>query len=277
LEDKYSFSDIEFLISTQAKGSLDFLVPIFKHFYIEEIHILIINQTQKGNELKSEFENIRIINSYETGVAKSRNMALQNATKKIVIFTDDDVDYLPETCKIIIDAHNKYSGAEVILFQAQMSDTELLKPYPKAVQDPITILSILNCGTIEISLKTENISTAVFKFDERFGINGIFSLGDEPLFLMDLKRENKRIIFVNKTIVQHVSLSSISKNSVQDNYFSHGAFYRQIFPKHHYIWLFIKIFFDLKQKKLKLNEASKAINFAKQGRNKLATLTKKTV
>ena len=269
MEGKYSFSDIEFLISTQQKESLDFLEPIFKCYELSKLRLLIINQTLKGRELNSEFANIKVINSYETGVAKSRNLALKNASGKIIIFTDDDVEYLPETCKTIIESHNRFDSAEAILFQAQKSDSKLLKPYPSNIQNPITVLSILNCGTIEITLKTEHINPSEFKFDERFGINGIFGLGDEPLFLMDLKRKAKRIIFVNKTIVQHESLSSISKNSFQKNYFTHGAFYKQIFPKYHFLWLLLKIFFDVKQRKLKLNEISSAWKFAYQGRIRL--------
>lgn len=273
MEDTYRVNDIEFLISTQNQISLDFLNPIFRGYDLTQLFILIVNQTQSDIVLTSELSNIRVINSFETGVAKSRNIALQNSLGKIVIFTDDDVKYFFNTREIIIDAYNDNNAPDAILFQAQKSATQLLKPYAKNLQDPISTFSILNCGTIEVTLKTENINSNLFKFDERFGINGLFELGDEPLFLMNLKRNNKRIIFVNKTIVQHESVTTISKNGKEKNYYALGAFYKQIFPKYHYVWICIKLFFDLKQNKIKVNEIAKLLSLAKKGRKKL-TLTK---
>jgi glycosyltransferase involved in cell wall biosynthesis len=275
LKNTYTVNDLEFLISTQNQVSLDFLIPIFKGYDLTKTPILIINQTQSNVLLRSEFDSIRVINSFETGVAKSRNLALQNALGKIVIFTDDDVEYFENTREIIIDAYNNNAAPDAILFQAQKNSTQLLKPYANKPQDPITTLSILNCGTIEITLKTENIDSSIFKFDERFGNNSFFELGDEPLFLMNLKRNNKRIIFINKTIVQHEGVTTVLRNSKEINYFGLGAFYKQIFPKHHYLWVFVKIFFDVKQGKITVFDILKVLSSAAEGRKKLiATKTK---
>lgn len=275
MKDPYIIADIEFLISTQNKVSLDFLKAIFKGYDLTKTSILIVNQTQPDMLLHSDFYNIRIVNSYEKGVAKSRNLALQNARGKIVVFTDDDVEYFQDTCQIIVDAYNSNNTPDAILFQAQKSNSELLKPYANNVQDPISTMSILNCGTIEITLKTENFDPSRFKFDERFGINAAFELGDEPVFIMDLKRDGKRVLFVNKSIVQHENITTILKNSAEKNYFILGAFYKRIFPKYHKIWIFIKVFFDLKQKKIKVNEVFNLLGCAKEGRNKfISTIAK---
>lgn len=274
MKNPYTINEIEFLISTQNKVSLDFLNSIFKGYDFSEMSILIINQTKLDALLYSEFDTIRVINSFETGVAKSRNLALQNSLGKILIFTDDDVEYFYNTREIIVDAYNNNAAPDAILFQSQISDTQLLKRYARKQQDPISIFSILNCGTIEVTLKKEDIDPAVFRFDERFGNNSYFELGDEPLFLMDLKRSNKRIVFVNKTIVQHVNTTTLSRNSKEKNYFSLGAFYKQIFPRHHHIWIFLKIFFDIKQKNIKISEVNKLLDCAANGREKLKSIIK---
>lgn len=276
MKSPYTINDIEFLISTQNQVSLDFLNPIFKGYDLTAIRILIVNQTKPDALLHSEFDTIRVVNSFETGVAKSRNLALQNSLGKIIIFTDDDVEYFYNTREIIIDAYNQNAAPDAILFQAQISDTQLLKRYAKKIQNPISIFSILNCGTIEITLKREHIDPAVFQFDERFGNNSNFELGDEPLFLMDLKRSNKRIVFVNKTIVQHENTTTLARNSIETNYYSLGAFYKQIFPKYHHIWIFVKIFFDIKQKNIKIGEVVKLLGCAAKGRKKLQSIIKNT-
>lgn len=276
MEENYTIEDIEFLISTQNKDSLDFLNPIFSHQDLNKINVLIINQTSNDHILKSVYENIRVINVFETGVAKSRNLALENAKGKIVVFADDDVNYLPNTLTTIVETYNKHERAAAILFQIQKNNTALFKKYPKNYQDPISNLTMLNCGTIEITLKNSNSEVSRFRFDERFGINAPFAMGDEPLFLMDLKKRGKRVVFVNKTIVEHAHESTGTKSSFE-KYFGLGAFYKQMFPNYHLFWLFLKLLFDLKQNKIALTEIKKALNFAKQGRQKLTELTTKTI
>lgn len=276
MKETYTTTDIEFLIATQHQDSLGFLQAIFHGLDIDKLQILIINQTTADRILKSDLSNIRVINSFETGVAKSRNLALENANGKIIIFTDDDVVYFPDTCSIIMDAYNHYGSPDCILFQAQKNDYVLLKKYPKNIQDPITLLSILNCGTIEITMKNPNLNASNFRFDDRFGINSVFMLGDEPLFLMDLKQNGKRIVFVNQTIVQHEADSTATRIGLEKRYFGLGAFYKQMFPRYHYFWLFLKILFGLKSGVLAPKEVSKALNCARMGRKKLATLPRRS-
>ena len=71
--------DIEFLISTMNRSDFRFLDKIFLHFDLNEIHILIINQTTKDNILKSKKDNIRVFNVYEKGLSRSRNLAIKQA------------------------------------------------------------------------------------------------------------------------------------------------------------------------------------------------------
>ena len=64
------------------RNNFDFLKAMFVNIPIENYHILIINQTTGNNKLESDFENVRVINTTELGLSKSRNMALKQAKKK---------------------------------------------------------------------------------------------------------------------------------------------------------------------------------------------------
>ena len=44
----------------------------------------------------SDFENIRVINSFEIGLSKSRNLAIKNALGDICIIADDDIEYVED-------------------------------------------------------------------------------------------------------------------------------------------------------------------------------------
>ena len=87
---------LEILMSTMNKTSLSFLEPIFPNHNLEDLNILVVNQTQVGKELNSDLENIRVFNSYEKGLSKSRNLAIQNALGEICLIADDDTEYLPD-------------------------------------------------------------------------------------------------------------------------------------------------------------------------------------
>ena len=275
MKEAYTIADIEFLIATQHKDSLDFIKPIFHSLDVSKINILIVNQTNESKLLVSPYPNIRVLNSFETGLSNSRNLALANALGKIIVVADDDVSYLENTLKTIVEAHNLYQEAVVIQFQSQKNSKQLLKKYTKNTQNPASLLTILNCSSIEMTIKNIDFASQNIKFDENFGINATFGLGEEALFLKKIKDFGKRIVFVSQTIVQHESETTSVKNSLQKNYYGFGAFYKQLFPKHHYLWLFLKMFFDLKQKKIKFKELPKAWKFAREGRNKLETLTQK--
>ena len=78
------------------RDNLDFLIPMFPSANFADFTILIVNQTTEKKLMNSDFPNLKVINSFEKGLSKSRNLALKNATKKILLIADDDVIYLPD-------------------------------------------------------------------------------------------------------------------------------------------------------------------------------------
>lgn len=131
LESFFTETDVEILISTMNQNSLDFLVPMFPFLHFSNLQILIVNQTQTGKELLSIYPNVRIINSFEKGLTKSRNLALENAAGKILIIADDDVVYQQGFVAKIINAYNQFPHAATINFCAVKKDGSLMKNYPK--------------------------------------------------------------------------------------------------------------------------------------------------
>lgn len=89
----YSKSDISILISTMNRSDFSFLSAMFPHHEWRDLNLVIVNQTKKGKELKSNLENIIVVNSYEIGLSKSRNLALKNSRTTYGVIADDDVVY----------------------------------------------------------------------------------------------------------------------------------------------------------------------------------------
>ncbi|WP_374175446.1 glycosyltransferase family 2 protein [Flavobacterium tructae] len=265
-------TDIEILIATMNRDSLDFLLSMFPFSSFPNFPILIINQTQKNTILTSSYPNVRIINSFEKGLSKSRNLALENAIGKILVIADDDIIYEEGFIANIIKAYNEFTEVAVISFCAVNSNGDLLKKYPYRLKKNLNIFDIFNTSSIEITLNKKILDTTKIRFDENFGLGGIFELGEEAIFLSDLKKENKQLVFVPEVIVKHQQQTSSDKKEVMERYYINGALFFRILKKNAVIWLLIKLCFDLKQKNLKLTGIKKALNRTYEGYKKFESI-----
>ncbi|PWH81807.1 glycosyl transferase family 2 [Algibacter marinivivus] len=206
----------EVLISTMDRTSLSFVEKMFPNNKLENLNLLIINQTKKGNECISKFDNIKVINSYEMGLSKSRNLALENATGDICFIADDDVEYVEGFQDIVKEAYQRISNASVILFKIGTFTGENYKLYPKKSKQLITRNNVKPASSIEMTFKRAHIVDHGIAFNTLFGLGGYFTSGEEYLFLKDVLKQNLNVYFENKTIVKHSlerSTSDVSSNN----------------------------------------------------------------
>jgi len=117
--DRYMIEDLEILVATQDRNSLEFLYKMFPEKECHEYKILVVNQTDRKRIISEQQlgSNVRVINSFDKGISKSRNLALQNAIGKIILIADDDVVYTPGFEKKIISSFNSYSFISFAIFK----------------------------------------------------------------------------------------------------------------------------------------------------------------
>ncbi|MBF2708386.1 glycosyltransferase family 2 protein [Flavobacterium soyangense] len=258
--------DLEILVSTMNRNTLDFLIPMFPFCHFSDFSILIVNQTQENNLLVSEFPSIRVINSFEKGLSRSRNLALKNAIGKIVLIADDDVVYKKDFDTTIVHAHNQYNNKAVISFCIEKPNGMLFKKYLPNAKKDLSLLELFNVLSIEISINKLILDKLGITFDENFGLGSTFEMGEEAIFLSDIKEKNQQIAFVPSIIVMHSEISSIEKINFEQRYYIQGAFLSRVLKAYCFVGLVTKLFFDLKQKKLKMNHIPEAIKNANQGK-----------
>ncbi len=265
MTNEFKKQDLEILVSTMNRNSLDFLIPMFPFCHFSEFSILIINQTQENNLLVSQFPTVRVINSFEKGLSRSRNLALKNAMGKIVLIADDDVVYENDFDTVIIQAHNQYDKA-VISFCIEKPNGLLFKKYLQKAKMNLSLIELFNVLSIEISLNKAILDKSGVTFDENFGLGSTFEMGEEAVFLSDIKNQNQQIAFVPSVIATHPEMSSNEKIDFSSRYYIQGAFLSRVLKADYFAGLAAKIFFDLKQKSLKLSQIPVAIKNANQGK-----------
>ncbi len=255
------------------RDSLDFLDAIFPQYDDQKFSILIINQSLT-KKIISDAPGIRVINTTEKGLSRSRNLALKNSSKKLCVLTDDDIVFLENFEEKIIQAFTYFKDAAVIRFRAEKSEGVLLKKYPSSPIKNISWLDILNTASIEIVVKPQEISKEKVFFDEEFGLGSVFTMGEEQVFLGALKKSGLQLSYYPETLNRHESPTSIQKIPFQERYKVQGAMTYAMFKRNAFFWLFLKIFFDIKQGGLHFKNLREALRQAKQGRIMYVNLKK---
>ena len=270
----YHKSDIEILIATMNQTNFDFLEAMFLFSDYKKFNILIVNQTTQNCLLQSDNERIKVLNVFETGLAKSRNLALINATKKLLVFTDDDVVFQQKFDKKIIKAFNHYKNHDGFRFQYLNSQGNLAKKYPKEFQSKLTKFEILNTSSVELVFKRESLIKANMQFDENFGLGAKFFMGEEAIFVSDGIKNGLKMGFVPEKLLSHSQPSTGIKTAVSEIYFVQSAVFYRIFGKMQLFWIALKLFFDLKQQKIKFSEIGHLFKQAQKGKKAYANATK---
>jgi len=276
LTNEFKNQDLEILVSTMNRNSLDFLIPMFPFCHFSEYSILIINQTQENNLLDSPFPTVRVINSIEKGLSKSRNLALKNAIGKIVLIADDDVVYRKDFDATIVQAHNQYTNRAAISFCIEKTNGLLFKKYLTKAKSDLSLMELFNVLSIEISLNKSVLDKIGVKFDEYFGLGSQFEMGEEAIFLSDIKYKINQIAFVPSVIAIHPEISSNEILDYKQRYYIQGAFLSRVSKADYFMGLATKLFFDLKQKKLNLSQIHVAIKNANKGKTDYYKLKNKS-
>lgn len=218
----YVTSDLEICIATMNRENVGFLKTMFNQ-PVDEIpyQILIVNQSKK-HQLTSDFPNIKVINDVNFGLSRSRNLAIENSTAKILWFLDDDCEVLENAVHHIVDAHNQLDSG-IITFMTIADSSGL--PFRDYLDDGI-LLSRKQTRKVlspEITIKRDVIIKNDVKFNTRFGLGAQFADSENYVFLSDALHEGLRIQFKKEFIVKHDDFTSSDEVSSNRVIYARGA------------------------------------------------------
>jgi len=238
--------NLEILISTMNRKDLSFLHVMFPKLDTSRYSILIINQTKLDEDLESSNPKIRVINSREFGLSKSRNLAIENSIGDILLIADDDIQYLPDFEKIIFKAYDTYPEASLISFQFLNEDKQLAKFYPK--KEGFIRSSKRPLSSVEISFKREDVMTFHIRMNKHFGLGSTFPCGEEQLFKRDFLQNNLNVAFVAKPILIHPGKTSASSLQSKKSIEATTAQKYMSYNNWTYLWLMKYVFFLFRHK-----------------------------
>lgn len=266
------FPSVEILVATMHRSSLDFLWEMFKHNDHADFNILIVNQTTPDQQLTSDFENIKVINSYEFGVPQSRNLAISNATSDICLMADDDIVYQPHLKTILTEAYLKHPDAAMISFEAIDEDQQKYTNYfPEGIHSKKSLKKIY---TWVISFRREVYLKNKIYYNMHFGFGANFKGEEEYVFLRNAYDKGLKMVHVSKTIVQHPNENSGKLMGSDNAVFARSAVAHRFYGNFSYLWLVKYVFFIYRHDYIAFSQIPSKFSLGLKGIAKYKALSK---
>ncbi|MGV8815495.1 MAG: glycosyltransferase [Gelidibacter sp.] len=266
------FPSVEILVATMCRTSLDFLWDMFRNNSHEDFSILIVNQTTPDKQLVSDSDKIKVINSFEFGVAKSRNLAIRSATCDICLMADDDIVYQPNLKSIITDAFLKHPDAAMISFEAIDEDQHKYTNYPS--EGIHSQKSLKKIYTWVISFRRDiYLKNSVF-YNIHFGFGAFFKGEEEYVFLRNAYNKGLKMIHVSQVIVQHPNENSGKLMGSDNGIFARSAVAHRFYGNFSYLWLLKYVLFIYRNDYITFSQMSSKFRIGLKGIAKYKALSK---
>jgi glycosyltransferase involved in cell wall biosynthesis len=253
------------------RTDLSFLRKLFVHNDLSDYQILIINQTNSDSLLVSDSKRIRVINSFDIGISKSRNLAIKNAIGDICLIADDDVEYVKGFDDIIKEAYAGYLEAECIVFNSFVPNKKRNTKYLNYSKKIKKIQECVNVFSPEISFKRKCIQSNDLKFNELLGLNSAFEAGEELVFLNNILKEHN-VFFVDRIILKHEGIRTGEKLNLMQLISVLAVQYHLIYSNMFYFFVIKLMLFLIKKKQLSFIEIPKVFTRCLQARKEYIKL-----
>ena len=193
---------IQFLISTLgeriAQAAKVLLPPVEGVSYVVVWQRNGIGSDALPAELK-EREDVSIVEDNGKGLARSRNIALENATADLLVITDDDNRYDTAAIELIRNAFAKHPTAGLLQFQALSMEGKPLRNYPAFPYAYETRPRGTYFCSVELVMRRK---ANLPRFDERFGLGAELGCGEEEVFVHEAVKRGVKMIYVPQPLVR---------------------------------------------------------------------------
>lgn len=231
---------------------------------------IVINQCDENNyecfEVKGadgEDREVRAYSFCERGVGLSRNNALLRADREISLFSDDDIVYLKDYEKRIVEEFEKHKEADVLLFNVKVCEER--RTY---LNTDFHRVRWYNCGrypAYAIAIKTEKMHRSNLTFSLLFGGGAKYSNGEDSLFLRDCLKAGLKMYATDVFIGEEEAGESTWFFGYNKKFFyDRGVLYHYLYGKMASLW---GLRYVLKNKNLMCKEVplKKAYTYLKDG------------
>jgi glycosyltransferase involved in cell wall biosynthesis len=193
---------------------------------------IVINQADifKKETFRYRNNTIQFLTFDERGVGLSRNNALMRSEADIVVFGDQDIEYVEQYEAIILNEFNSNPNADMIVFNVPSSNPN--RPtyiIPKA--NRVRRYNCLRYGAVKMAVKMDAIRKNNIYFSLSFGGGAEYASGEDSIFIYDFIKSGLRVYSCPEIIGYVSQTSSTWFEGYNDKYFiDKGLLYKHLFP-----------------------------------------------
>lgn len=203
-----------------------------------ECDAVLVDQGSRDDRYEfntSEGHTVRTIESVERGIGRSRNLALEEAKGRIVLFSDDDIVYSEGYAESILKAFEAHPEADIIMFNVNVSEDRKTYRIDKEIR--VHKWSVGRYPAYAAAARLDSIRRAKVRFSLLFGGGARYSNGEDSLFFMDCLRAGLKVIAVPVTIGTEVPRESTWFHGFNDKFFlDRGVLYSFLYGNAAGIW-----------------------------------------
>ena len=207
----------------------------------EEMHIetdaIIVNQCDHyGVESFCHLgRKVRVFHMAERGVGLSRNTALMRADGDICLFSDQDIVYEAGYERKILQAFEKCSGADMIVFNIEIGEER--RTYCNTQEKRVRWYNCGRYGAVSFAVKRKKLWESGVTFSLLFGGGAKYSAGEDSLFLKQFMDKGYRVFASPVTIGREREGDSTWFSGYHEKFFyDRGVLYHFLYGHLAKIW-----------------------------------------
>jgi len=233
--------------------------------------VLIVHQVPDGTNLSDDTitiqkrlradPNLDYLETKTRGLTRSRNIALRNCNSKYMIITDDDVWFVDDAFQNLSRFLAAYPDAVCHTFESLKQQGNRRAVYPKNGAS-LSDRQILRVASFEMVVDCEHLQKlgVMMREDMGVGSKSPISMGEETVFLADIRRVDGKLVHHKKVLVVHPDISTGEIVNFR-NIFSKGVILRRSFRGATRLKFFIKDAIKaLKDRDCKLGSLNKRLH-----------------
>ncbi len=205
---------------------------------------VLANQDFENRYEKEEINGCKVImrTTDTRGVGKNRNAALFDANADILLFSDEDNEYVDGYCKMVLNEFERMPKAEAIIFSLEFIKNGQVDSVKKNKNKRLHMFNALKHGAAALAIRQESLLKYNIRFSELFGGGCIYGSGEDSIFIIDLLRNGCKVYTSDVIIAKNViDSSSWFTGFNKKYYYDRGALFRCAFPKMKHLvkWYFL--------------------------------------
>lgn len=191
---------------------------------------IIVNQCDLWNtEVFSHVgREVQVYSMAERGVGKSRNAAISHAGGDILLFSDQDIEYVEGYEEGILQAFQEQPEADLIVFNVEVEESR--KTFEITSREQVHWYNCGRYGAVSFAVRRDSLAESGVTYSLLFGGGAKYSAGEDSLFLKQFMDKGNKVFSDPFLIGREVSEGSTWFAGYTEKYFfDRGVLYHFLY------------------------------------------------